>query len=99
VLNREKSEDRRQETELLMETHLQSINELNKKVDELTVQAEEAASLRDQLEEYKHVTERMHKMESTLEKYKRKMEETSDLKRQIKVNCLVASYISLLNNM
>ncbi|KAG1643051.1 hypothetical protein G6F44_004215 [Rhizopus delemar] len=80
----EKSEDRRQETELLMETHLQSINELKKKVDELTLQAEEAASLRDQLEEYKHVTERMHKMESTLEKYKRKMEETSDLKRQIK---------------
>ncbi|RCH81335.1 hypothetical protein CU097_002063, partial [Rhizopus azygosporus] len=80
----ERSEDRRQETEMLMESHLQSINELKKKVDELTVQADEAASLRDQLEEYKHVMEKMQKMEITLEKYKRKVEETADLKRQIK---------------
>lgn len=70
---------------MLMESHLQSINELKKKVDELTVQADEAASLRDQLEEYKHVMEKMQKMEITLEKYKRKVEETADLKRQIKV--------------
>lgn len=68
-----------------METYLQSINELKKKVDELSAEAEDAASLRDQLEEYQQVTERMHKMEDALRKYKRKMEETSDLKRQIKV--------------
>ncbi|KAG1048525.1 hypothetical protein G6F43_009086 [Rhizopus delemar] len=80
----ERSEDKRQEAELLMETYLQSINELKKKVDELSAEAEDAASLRDQLEEYQQVTERMHKMEDALRKYKRKMEETSDLKRQIK---------------
>lgn len=80
----ERSEDRRQETEMMMETHLASINELKRKVDELTEQAEEASSLRDQLDEYKHTTERMQKLENTLEKYKRKMEDSSDLKRQIK---------------
>ncbi|EPB89174.1 hypothetical protein HMPREF1544_04041 [Mucor circinelloides 1006PhL] len=80
----ERSEDRRQETEMMMENHLESINELKKKVEELTAQAEEASSLRYQLEEYKHAIEKMQKMESTLEKYKRKAEDTSDLKRQIK---------------
>ncbi|RCI02545.1 hypothetical protein CU098_008061 [Rhizopus stolonifer] len=80
----ERSENKRHEVELLMETHLHSINELKKRVDELTIEAEEGASLHDQLEEYKLVTERMHKLEGTLEKYKGKIEETSDLKRQIK---------------
>lgn len=86
---RERSENKRHEVELLMETHLHSINELKKRVDELTIEAEEGASLHDQLEEYKLVTERMHKLEGTLEKYKGKIEETSDLKRQIKVKCSV----------
>lgn len=81
---RERSEDRRQETEMMMETHLESIKELQKKVEELTAQAEEASTLRYQLEEYKHAIEKMQKMENTLEKYKRKVEDTSDLKRQIK---------------
>ncbi|KAI8881855.1 hypothetical protein K501DRAFT_295580 [Backusella circina FSU 941] len=80
----QRSEDRRLETELALEKHLSSINELKKRVEDLTVQADEATQLRDQLEEYRHATERMAKMELTLEKYKRKTEETSDLRRQIK---------------
>ena len=84
IFHRERSEDRRQETETLMETHLASISELRKKVEELTGQAEEAAVLRDQLEEYKHAYEKMQKMENAIEKYKRKIDESADLKRQIK---------------
>ncbi|KAF7728213.1 hypothetical protein EC973_006494 [Apophysomyces ossiformis] len=80
----ERSEDKRQETETILENHVSTNNELKKKVEELTAKAEEASMLRDQLEEYKHTTERMQKMEMTLEKYKRKMEETADLRRQIK---------------
>jgi protein HOOK3 len=77
------------ETELALEKHLSSINDLKKRVEELTAQADEATQLRDQLEEYRHATERMAKMELTLEKYKRKTEETSDLRRQIKVNDII----------
>ncbi|KAG0182026.1 hypothetical protein DFQ29_006144 [Apophysomyces sp. BC1021] len=80
----ERSEDKRQETEAILENHVSTNNELKKKVEELTVKADEASVLRDQLEEYKHTTERMQRMESTLEKYRRKMEETTDLRRQIK---------------
>lgn len=54
-------------------------------MEELTAKAEEAESLRDELEEYKHELERMNKLETLLEKYKRKVEDTTDLKRQIKV--------------
>ena len=91
-LYREKSEDRRLETENTIETQLAQINELKRKVDELTVKADEAEALRDELEEYRHELERMDKLESLLEKYKRKVEDTTDLKRQIKV----IKYIILL---
>ncbi|KAI9253906.1 hook-related protein family, partial [Phascolomyces articulosus] len=80
----EKSEDRRLETENTIETQLSQINDLKRKVDELTVKADEAEVLRDELEEYRHELERMDKLESMLEKYKRKVEDTTDLKRQIK---------------
>lgn len=44
--------------------------------------------MRDELEEARHEIERMHKLETLLEKYKRKLEDTADLKRQIKVSSL-----------
>jgi protein HOOK3 len=38
------------------------------------------------LDEYRHVAEKLQKAENIIEKYKKKLEETADLKRQVKVN-------------
>lgn len=82
---------------MIMEQHLSSINELKKKVDELSVQAEEAQSLKYQIEEYKHAIEKMQHLESTLEKYRRKIEDTSELKRQIKVHSRAHNIIQVFH--
>ncbi|CAO3636083.1 unnamed protein product [Cunninghamella echinulata] len=79
-----KSEDKRHELEQILENHVHSIHELKKKIDELTIKADEASVLRDQLEEYEHAMERLHKMEINLDKYKQKADESTDLRRHIK---------------
>lgn len=47
--------------------------------------AEEAVRLKDKLDEYKHAIDRLQKTENVIEKYKKKLEEGADLRRQIKV--------------
>lgn len=42
-------------------------------------------SLKDQLDEYRHTAEKLQKAENVIEKYKKKLEETIDLRRQVKV--------------
>jgi protein HOOK3 len=46
---------------------------------------DESSLLKDELDEYRHVMDKLHKAENTLEKHKKKMEDSGDLKRQIKV--------------
>lgn len=48
------------------------------------MQANEAAHLKDKLDEHKHAMERLQKTENVIEKYKKKLEEGADLRRQIK---------------
>jgi chromosome segregation ATPase len=79
-----RSEDKRHEMEQILEEHVNAIHELRRKIDELTVKADEANILRDQLEEYHLTMERLQKMETVLEKYKRKADESGDLRRHIK---------------
>ncbi|KAL0080668.1 HOOK protein-domain-containing protein [Phycomyces blakesleeanus] len=52
--------------------------------EDLARQAEKAARLKDQLDEYRHATEKLQKAENVIEKYKKKLEESADMKRQIK---------------
>jgi protein HOOK3 len=54
-------------------------------VEDLTKKAEQSARLKDQLDEYKHAAEKLQKTENVIEKYKKKLEESADLRRQIKV--------------
>ncbi|KAI8343318.1 HOOK protein-domain-containing protein [Chlamydoabsidia padenii] len=79
-----KSEDKRHEMEQILEEHVNAIHELKRKIDELSAKADEANLLRDQLEEYQQTMERLQKMETALEKYKRKADESVDLRRHIK---------------
>lgn len=51
---------------------------MQKKVDQ-------ASRLKDQLDEYRHAAEKLQKAENVIEKFKKKMEESADLKRQNKV--------------
>lgn len=82
---RSRSEDRRQETELLVEKQNRKIAEHERKMEEMSKTVSQVDQLRDQLEEYTHTEEKLHKMENAIEKYKKRLEDSADLRRQIKV--------------
>lgn len=79
-----RSEDRRQETELVVEKQNRKMAENERKIEDLSKAAEQVQYLNDQLEEYKHTEEKLHKMENAIEKYKKRLEDGADLRRQIK---------------
>lgn len=58
---------------------------LTPQIDELTARAEEADRLKDQMDELRHAADRATKAENVVEKYKRKLEETADVRRSLKV--------------
>ncbi|KAF7728001.1 hypothetical protein EC973_006766 [Apophysomyces ossiformis] len=80
----QRSEDRRQEVEMILETQSMRIEELTRRGEELSKEAEKAASLNDQLDEYRHAAEKLQKAENVIEKYKKKLEESAGLRRQTK---------------
>jgi len=53
-------------------------------VDELGPRAQEAAKLKDELDEYRHGADKVKKMEHVVEKYKKKLEDQATVKRQLK---------------
>lgn len=53
-------------------------------VDDLQPRADEAARLKDQMDEYRHAAEKAKKTENVIEKYKKKLEDSADLRRTIK---------------
>jgi hypothetical protein len=55
-------------------------------IEDLQVKADEADKLNDQMDEYRHATDKLHKAENVIEKYKRKLEESADLRRSLKVS-------------
>ncbi|KAI6109963.1 HOOK-domain-containing protein [Pisolithus sp. B1] len=80
----QKSEDNlaMAETELDKQTSL--VTEFTRKVDELQVQADQAARLKDQLDEYRHAADKLQKTENVMEKYKKKLQESADLRLHVK---------------
>ncbi|KAG0326804.1 hypothetical protein BG004_002901 [Podila humilis] len=81
----QKSEERRQEQENVISTQLRAIADFSRAEVELMAKAEEAVRLKDKLDEYKHAIDKLQKTENVIEKYKKKLEEGVDLRRQIKV--------------
>jgi protein HOOK3 len=86
-ISRSRSEDRRQETELLVEKQNRKIAENERKIEEMSKTVSQVDQLRDQLEEFNHTEEKLHKMENAIEKYKKRLEDSADLRRQIMVGC------------
>ncbi|TFY75638.1 hypothetical protein EWM64_g8376 [Hericium alpestre] len=82
----QKSEDNLALSESELDKHTGLVSDLTRRVDELQGKADEAARLKDQLDEYRHAADRLAKTENVMEKYKKKLQEGADLRQHVKVN-------------
>lgn len=80
-----KSEDNLAEAEMEVERLGGLMGEMTRKTEDLQRKADEGAKLKDQMEEYKHASDRLQKTENVIEKYKKKLEEGADVRRQLKI--------------
>jgi len=78
------SEDKCQEMELLNEQKQKTIDNLEKRLIEISKQAEEAGYLKDKMDEYDHMKIRLNASEEVVAKYKRKLEDNQILLQQYK---------------
>ncbi|KZV94081.1 HOOK-domain-containing protein [Exidia glandulosa HHB12029] len=79
-----KSEESIALTEGELDKQTSLVTELTRKVEELQVKADEAVRLKDQVDEYRHAADKLQKTENVMEKYKKKLEESADLRRTVK---------------
>ncbi|XP_055553985.1 protein Hook homolog 3-like isoform X3 [Falco biarmicus] len=61
------------------------IAELRQQTEELSTLAEEAQSLKDEIDILRHSFDKVAKLESQVESYKKKLEDLGDLRRQVKL--------------
>jgi protein HOOK3 len=80
-----RSEDNFAEAESEVERLNASVVDLSKKAEELHRKTEENVKLKDQLEELKHASDKLQRTENVMEKYKKKLEEGSEVRRQLKI--------------
>ncbi|CAG8443306.1 7674_t:CDS:10 [Acaulospora colombiana] len=78
-------ENKRHETELLIDDQNQMIRDLTRKVESLSHQVDEAERLKDQLDEFRSTAEKLKKTQNILEKYKKKLEESAVMRRSLKI--------------
>ncbi|KAK7503948.1 hypothetical protein BaRGS_00004680 [Batillaria attramentaria] len=74
-------DDFRIKYDVLLKDH----NELKEKNAELTALASEARAMKDELDILRHTSDQVAKYEATIETYKKKLEEMSDLRVQLKM--------------
>lgn len=100
----QKSEDNLAMAEAELDKHTLLVTDLTRRTDELQVKADEAARLKDQLDEcalyldmsrlvlivyrYRHTADKLQKTENVMEKYKKKLQEGADLRQRVKVQFL-----------
>ncbi|KAM6111510.1 LOW QUALITY PROTEIN: protein Hook homolog 3-like [Phoenicopterus ruber ruber] len=61
------------------------IAELRQQTEELSTLAEEAQTLKDEIDVLRHSSDKVAKLESQVESYKKKLEDLGDLRRQVKL--------------
>ncbi|TNY24172.1 hook-related protein family [Rhodotorula diobovata] len=81
----QKTENQLAEAEQVIERQTTLLEELGRKVDDLAPRAEEATRLKDQMDEYRHASEKAKKQENVIEKYRKKLEEAGETRRMLKV--------------
>ncbi|EMS23422.1 protein-nucleus import-related protein [Rhodotorula toruloides NP11] len=79
-----KTENQLGEAEQVVERQAKVVEDLTRKVDDLAPKAEEALRLKDQMDEYRHASEKAKKQENVIEKYKKKLEEAAETRRMLK---------------
>ncbi|CAH1774314.1 unnamed protein product [Owenia fusiformis] len=75
----------RDDYRIKVELQEKEILDLQQKNDELNSLAEEARALKDEVDILRHTADKVAKYESTIETYKKRLEELSDLRGQIKI--------------
>ncbi|GAA5846488.1 hypothetical protein JCM9279_006711 [Rhodotorula babjevae] len=80
----QKTENQLGEAEQVVERQTSLVEELGRKVDDLTPRAEEASRLKDQMDEYRHASEKAKKQENVIDKYRKKLEEAGETRRMLK---------------
>ncbi|GAA5892296.1 hypothetical protein JCM8208_001504 [Rhodotorula glutinis] len=80
----QKTENQLGEAEQVVERQTSLLEELGRKVDDLTPRAEEATRLKDQVDEYRHASEKAKKQENVIDKYRKKLEEAGETRRMLK---------------
>ncbi|OCH95271.1 HOOK-domain-containing protein [Obba rivulosa] len=80
----QKSEDNLAMAEAELDKNTILMTDLTRKVDELQAKADEAARLKDQVDEYRHAADKLQKTENVMEKYKKKLQEGADLRQAVK---------------
>jgi protein HOOK3 len=80
-----KLEDIITEKENIIRTNDSTISSLNRKIDDILPKAEMATKWKDELDEQKHMVEKLRKHHNVAEKYRKKLEGMTDLERQIKL--------------
>ncbi|KAJ2323934.1 hypothetical protein GGI00_005479, partial [Coemansia sp. RSA 2681] len=80
----EKADLRSQDAERVRREQAAAIADLSRRLAEAADAKDEAVRLRDQLQEHRHAAERLAKSEHVIEKYKKKLEESTDLRRQVR---------------
>lgn len=80
-----KMETTRDDYRLKVELLEKEVLELQSKQEDLQKAADEANHLKDEVDALKEMADKVTKYELTIESYKKKMEDLSDLKRQVKI--------------
>ncbi|XP_015116796.1 protein Hook homolog 3 [Diachasma alloeum] len=80
-----KIEGSRDDYRLKVELLEKEVFELQSKQEELQKVAEESNQLKDEIDALKETADKATKYEQTIESYKKKMEDLSDLRRQVKI--------------
>ncbi|ODN78817.1 hypothetical protein L202_04366 [Cryptococcus amylolentus CBS 6039] len=79
-----KSEENLAHVEEQLEKQTALVNELSKEIEQYKAEAEEAVRLKDQLDEFRHTSDRLRKSENVIEKYRKKLEDSAGLRRELR---------------
>ncbi|EJT46863.1 protein-nucleus import-related protein [Trichosporon asahii var. asahii CBS 2479] len=80
----QRAEDGLAQTEAELEKQTAIIAELTRNCEELKATASEVSRLREQVEESKQVEERLHRSENVIEKYKKKLEDSAGVRKELR---------------
>ncbi|KAJ2786404.1 hypothetical protein GGI15_001537 [Coemansia interrupta] len=79
-----KADMRCQDAERVNREQAAGLTEMTRRLADAADAQDEVVRLRDQLQEHRHAAERLAKSEHVIEKYKKKLEESTDLRRQVR---------------